>query len=146
MILEKTRSLSNDDIFRTVELIIEGIKAYVGSSLLKHSKTKSMSNKLNNFIISRVDEDAQSCIQGFLMYRVEREYCILYEIHVAKDKRSCGIGSKLMEELFRDQKGKLLILFVHKRNARAQKFYLSKGFQFHDIQANERCYEMFKQN
>lgn len=146
MALEKTKRIPASDIARTVELIIEGIRAYAGGPLLKHSKTKSMSSKFNNFIVFREDESARGRIQGFLMYRIERECCIVYEIHVAEDKRSCGIGSRLMEELFEDQKGKLLILFVHKDNTRAQKFYLSQGFQFHDVQANKRCYEMFKQN
>lgn len=142
MILEKTRKLSAEDISRAVEMILDGIRQYISLPFLKHAKTKSVSNHLNNFIIYR---EAGS-IQGFLMYRIDKECTILYEVHVASELRSSGVGTRLMQELFIDRAGKLVILFVHKGNLRAQKFYQSFGFEFQPDYNEKNYYQMLKQN
>lgn len=142
MLLEKTKIISKTDVMRAVQLIIEGIRPYIQTPLLKYAKTKSMSSRNNNFIILR----EECVIKGFLMYRVEKDCCIVYEIHVSEEKRSQGYGTMLFRELFKDQAGKKLLLFVHTRNAMAQQFYLTNGFNFKEKSENDTYYEMYKQN
>lgn len=124
--LIKAKSISEAEVKRTVDLILESIKAYVYNPLLKHAKTKSMSNKKNNFIIIK-EEDR---IIAFTMYRVEKELSFIYEIHVDAEYRSKMLGTALISEIIKDQPGQHLILFVHKPNTRAQSFYKRFGFNF----------------
>ncbi|KAM0680429.1 hypothetical protein GINT2_001489 [Glugoides intestinalis] len=142
MLLEKTKQISKQDIIRTVQLIIEGISPYIQTRLLKYAKTKSMSSRKNNFIMLR----EESMLKGFLMYRIEKNCCILYEIHVSEEKRSQGHGTSLIKELLKDQIGKMIILFVHTKNLKAQQFYAANGFTFKENSENSSYYEMHKQN
>lgn len=142
MHLENTTRISKKEIERTVELILDGIKPYANNRLLKSAKTKSMSSSKNNFILYKIN----GVIMAFLMYRLEKNYCVLYEIHVSEELRSRGIGSKLFEDFFKKMSNTLIILFVHKENKRAQSFYLSKGFEFQNEFENDSYYEMHRRN
>lgn len=138
--LVKTRSISSRDVRRMVDLILIGISQYISSPLLRYSKTKSVSNKSNNFVLLR-DEDT---IVGFGMYRVEKNTCIIYEIHVDASYRSTGCGTALMEEMLEDLKGRTVVLFVHRKNFRAQRFYRKFGFELQDSCGDENYFSMHK--
>lgn len=126
MNLEKTRKINKCDAKILVNILITGVKPYVSCSLLKHSKMKSITSKFNNFIILR----NKSTIAGFLMYRILRDnIAFIYEIHVVAEFQSQGYGTKMMNTLFEQEKGKVLVLFVHNENLKAQKFYKSLGFE-----------------
>lgn len=141
MIVEKTNIASKDEIQILVNLILAGIKPYVSNSLLKHAKTRSVSNSLSKFIIIR---DNDRSIIGFLMYRVEKDYIVIYEIHISENQRSKGIGTMLLEELTKDMKHILALLFVHRNNTRAFNFYSKNGFKMNEVQEDERYYALSK--
>jgi len=140
--LIKAKTISEAEVKRTVALILENIKVYVCNPLLKHAKTKSMSNKENNFIIIK-EEDR---IIAFTMYRIEKELSFIYEIHVDADYRSQRLGTTLMSEIIKDQPGQHLILFVHKPNIRAQEFYKRFGFTFDHEYEHSHYFKMDKPN
>lgn len=122
--LSRTGRLARKDIPRAVQLILEGVKPYNSARLLKSSKLKSVSNKENRFITLRRDGG----LVGFLMYRVEKRLCYIYEIHVAAEYRSFGEGQRMQDELIRSMKNFIFVLFVHKNNTRAMAFYSRNGF------------------
>lgn len=124
MQIERTRKISKDEIKLFVNAIVTGLVPYIKVPFLRHSKTKSVSSKSNNFIILR----EASLVYGFLMYRIEWSIIYIYELHVIEKFRSRGYGRRLMEELFESEKNKSFVLFVHAQNLRAQKLYRSLGF------------------
>lgn len=136
--LVKTKSVSSRDVHRMVDLIVAGISQYAFTPLLRHAKTKSVSGKSNNFILLR----EKSSIVGFGMYRVERSICIIYEVHVDADYRSMGCGTVLIEQVIEDQKGKTVVLFVHKKNHQAQVFYRKFGFELEDSYEDRSYFKM----
>lgn len=136
------KSISSKDVRRMVDLIVAGICQYVSTPLLRCSKMKSVSNKSNRFAILR----REGTIVGFGMYRTEKNTCIIYEIHVDVSHRSRGCGTALMEAVLKDQKGKVMVLFVHKKNLRAQRFYRRFGFELWDSYEDKNHFEMRKHN
>jgi ribosomal protein S18 acetylase RimI-like enzyme len=125
MQIEKTNKVTKPEIAFLTELTLKGIAPYVNSKLLKYVKTKSLSSKLNNFLLLRDGEK----IGGFIMYRVEKSKIFIYELHVCEELQSAGNGKKLLEELFKLEEGKKFILNVHGENAGAIKLYKSAGFE-----------------
>lgn len=148
----KTRRISKDNVIKTAEMIVTGLKAFIDIPLLKHSKMKSLSNKSNHFILIGKNKDNTKHnefsgeIGGFLMYRIENDKCLIFEIHVSKEHQGQGYGTRMLEELFKDQKGKIIILFVYKKNTAAIKFYQSRGFKIQEKFESESYYEMYKEN
>ncbi|KAI4292483.1 hypothetical protein PAPHI01_1757 [Pancytospora philotis] len=116
--------LDKEDVHRAVSLIVDGVRAFNDSHLLRYSKIKSVSSRHSKFVTMRCD----GRLVGFLMYRVEKQLCLIYEIHVDADYRSRGLGKRLIEHLCGIMRNRLLVLFVHTRNSRAMKFYKANGF------------------
>lgn len=123
-----------------INLIINGIRDYVKSPFLKHSKTRSINNKLNNFIVLYKDKE----IVGFLMYRKIKNIIYIYEIHVAKKWRSKGLGEIIINKLFEIASYSIITLFVHKNNFRAYKFYLKNNFEIEKDYESDIYYMMKK--
>ncbi len=117
--------LDKKNIDKIVFLVLDGIRDYNNHHLLAYSKKKSLSNKKNRFIVLYVCSE----ISGFLMFRKEKECSYIYEIHVEQRYRSKGFGQILLNKLYELTIGEVLVLFVHKKNVRAQKFYLKNGFK-----------------
>ncbi len=143
--LIKTKKISKQDIERIVELTLSGIGTYTKTYLLKHSKTKSISSKHNNFIILKDNTssgNSSNNIIGFAMYRIDKELVFIYEIHVDPLYRHKGIGSRTMRELISDEINKTIILFVHKKNKIGQEFYEKIGFKYDNSYENRNYLKM----
>lgn len=130
------------EIPRAVDLILEGIKAFNSNPLLRHAKTKSVSNKLSRFIVLRQDNK----LMGFLMYRVEKKCCLIYEIHIDPNYRGEGEGTRMMDVLSEQMQNYLFVLFVHKQNKRAMKFYDMNNFTLDTRYESLLYYRMLKNN
>lgn len=140
--VEKATKISENEVKALVQMILDNIRPYISSPLLRHAKTKSMSNLNNNFIL--IKDNVRTV--AFLMYRIDKELTFIYEIHVEEKYRSNKLGTFLMNQAFEDQKGQKLILFVHKKNYRAQNFYKKFGFEF-DLKDDYNLYfKMIKLN
>lgn len=123
--LLRLERLPKKDVLAAVELILDGIKTYNNSHLLRYAKTKSVSNKVSKFIVLKSEER----LIGLLMYRIEKAFCLIYEIHVDSGHRCAGEGQRLMDDLLLSKKNFVLILFVHRANPRAMRFYEKNGFK-----------------
>lgn len=91
--------------------------------LSKFSKNNFFAKENNNFI-------------GYVIYDILKEsgenYCLIYGIHLSKEARGKGVGSKLIEKVLREMKAKKIkkiVLDVSKKNTKAQKFYKKFGFE-----------------
>lgn len=124
-ILTKMDRLLKKDAQRAIELVLEGIKKYNSSPLLKRAKFRSITNKTSRFILLREQKE----LIGFLMYRIEGEMCYIYEIHVNINYRSRGEGQRMFNELFLSMRGFIIVLFVHKENHDAIRFYEKNEFE-----------------
>lgn len=122
------KHLRRRDAIGAVEIITSGMYVYNPSPLLRSAKLKSVSNKQSRFITVRLRDNEQTLI-GFIMYRTERQFCYLYEIHVRNGYHSMGYGQQMMDELVGAMKDKTLVLFVHIKNLGAQRFYRRNGFE-----------------
>lgn len=107
-----------------LNLLLDNIRVYNTSSLIKYSKTKSINNKKSRYILAYVIS-----LVGFIMYREENGIMYIYEIHVEERYRNMGIGSKLLNKAknIAKKKHKKVVLFVDKRNNRAKNFYVKNG-------------------
>ncbi|KAI5169218.1 hypothetical protein PAEPH01_0540 [Pancytospora epiphaga] len=123
--LSESDRLLKRDILQAVQLVIDGIKQYNNSQLLRSAKYRSISNKKSKFITLKNN----GRLIGFLMFRTEGHLCYIYEIHVAREWRNKGNGQLMMNRLFQLMKTHILILFVHKENLRALDFYLRNNFR-----------------
>lgn len=140
--IKKTNNINKETINILVNLILKGVGHYIKNPLLRHAKTRSLSSNKNNFILAKNSEK----IIGFLMYRIDNKLSFLYEIHVDSEYRTKGVGKKLMEEYFNDQKNKELILFVHHNNFDAQKFYSNLDFNFDKSFTDKHYFKMTRKN
>lgn len=136
----KTTKIKSDWIHQFSQTIANGISEFIRNPLILHSKRKSLANKSNNFLIG-IHENKPI---GFLMYRIIKDECILYEIHIQKEFKYNRYGTQLMNEFIKDQPEKPLVLFVHKKNISAQKFYKKFGFVFQDDYVHKHYYEMVR--
>jgi ribosomal protein S18 acetylase RimI-like enzyme len=125
-----------------VDLIVSGVGHFIKNPMLRNAKNKSISSDKNNFILLKASDQ----VIGFLMYRIDKELSFLYEIHIEEQFRKKGYGCKLMEEYFKDQPGKELILFVHKKNISAQAFYEKLEFLYDRTFEEKNYFKMTKKN
>lgn len=102
----------------------------ISTSLLSRNEFLSKFGK-NNFFA----KDKNNFI-GYIIYDILKEggrkYCLIYGIHLSKEVRGKGIGSKLMKKVLeemRNKKVKKIVLDVSKKNKKAQKFYKKFGFE-----------------
>ena len=73
-ILTKTARLPRRDVQRAVELVLDGVREYNSSPLMRQAKFRSITNKASRFILLR----EQTVLVGFLMYRTEGKMCYVY--------------------------------------------------------------------
>lgn len=108
------KRLNKSEIKRYLNLIM-----LIHKPLIRNSKKKSLTNKNNIFVTHQ---------HGFLMMRKEKNIIIL-EIHVDPAYRNMGIGKAILEKAKSLFKGKY-VLYVHKNNLNAIRFYESNGFTY----------------
>ena len=140
--LTKTARLPRRDVQRAVELVLDGIKRYNSSPLMRWAKFRSITNKASRFILLW----EQKTLVGFLMYRTEGKMCYVYEIHVEASHRSGGRGQQMFNELFSSMKGFILILFVHRGNHGAIRLYERNEFEIDPHYESNTYYRMAKFN
>jgi len=113
------------DIKTMLSILLSNMMVYSKNALFKRSKAKSLSNRANHFIIGRYKDE----IVGFIMYRLERNECLIMEFHVSKQYQSRGLGERFLSELSNVLGENVrMVLFVYKENEGAQRFYNSQGF------------------
>lgn len=130
---EGAAGVSRADKKAMVEMVVSGISPYISTPLIRSAKKRSIFNVKNHFLVARTPQSKRDSLSGFLMYRIEKGVCFLYEIHVRADKQGLGIGSRLLAHLLSRQNR--VILFVHRQNTRAQALYARSGFKY------EKSYE-----
>lgn len=141
--LGRCEKLIKKETLHLVEIILAGIQSYNRSPLLRYAKIKSVSNKASSFILLR---DVDNIIIGFLMFRIDKKFCYIYEIHVEHKYQSQGYGQMLLDDLYKQMVGKLLILFVHKNNIRARKFYEKNIFKIDETYVSKSYFMMIRFN
>ncbi len=92
--------------------------------------------------------DPHSTPVGFIMFRFARTVMYVFELHVAQSHRSLGIGSMLLLQSIQEYADKVsrVILYVHKKNTRAQAFYSKNGFGINHTYKNQLFHEMVFNN
>ena len=85
---------------------------------------------------------------GFIMFRFAKTVMYVFELHVAQSHRSLGIGSMLLLQSIQEYADKTsrVILYVHKKNTRAQAFYSRNGFMINHTYKNQLFHEMVFNN
>ncbi|KHN69503.1 putative zinc finger protein [Ordospora colligata OC4] len=97
---------------------------------------------------SRSHYESYSTPVGFIMFRFTKTVMYVFELHVAQSHRSLGIGSMLLLQSIQEYADKIsrIILYVHKKNIRAQAFYSRNGFIINRTYKNQLFHEMVFNN
>lgn len=119
-----------------IDLVVDNMKVFNKTSLLRHAKSKSIYNPENTFVVSFTDDTSQVKPNGFITLRIFSEVLYIYEIHVEKNSQGQGIGTKLLEFVKDTFNVSLFILYVYKVNKKAIKFYKTNGFE---INKSAKC-------
>ncbi|KAI5152035.1 hypothetical protein ENBRE01_2519 [Enteropsectra breve] len=124
--IEAVSKISKTHAKILAQMAVDGVSSYTKIPTLFYSKLKGLMNTKSFFILAK----AGGKTEGFIMYRIIKNDIYVYEIHVVQERRSEGIGSKLIQHLVEQNKGIKIVLYVHKSNDRAAQFYKKHGFVF----------------
>lgn len=123
-----------------INLAVRNVEEYTKSRLLRHSKSKSIRNRMNNFVFCFVEDKPV----GFITFRFSRDTAYVFELHVEEEYRSLGIGTSLLNEckgMYSDTVRKI-VLYVHKENPRGIRFYEVHGFEVNERYKDKGFREM----